>query len=109
MNQYAKKNHLFHKDRGCFDKQLPCFAQTYSGTNVSGIVTDRDHIPLENATVILLQANDSSFITGVATNRSGEFTIPNVKPQQYILNLSMLGYDRKYKTIVERGALFHDR
>lgn len=74
-------------------------AQTSSGVDISGVVTDRNHNPLESAAVILLQADDSSYVTGVITNGTGEFRIPNVKPRQYILNLSMLGYNKKYTPI----------
>lgn len=67
--------------------------QAQSKAKISGIVIDKNSMPLESVTIALLHAKDSSFITGVITNEDGKFTIADVQPQQYILRFSMLGYN----------------
>lgn len=47
------------------------------------------------ASVRILSAKDSTFITGVATNLKGEFTA-NVNPGRYLVAISYLGYSESY-------------
>lgn len=61
---------------------------------LSGRIIDRDSMPLASATVLLLSYPDTAFITGTATDMNGQFLILNIKPDNYILSLSMIGYKK---------------
>lgn len=47
---------------------------------------------LPYASVVLRQGADSAFVTGTVTNEDGRFTLPQVKPGKYMLEVTSLGY-----------------
>ncbi|MDG1743597.1 MAG: TonB-dependent receptor [Polaribacter sp.] len=51
-----------------------------------------DNYPLEYATVALYQSNNKKLITGVLTGKDGRFLIPEIKPGNYYLEASFIGY-----------------
>ncbi|WDF57067.1 carboxypeptidase-like regulatory domain-containing protein [Mucilaginibacter sp. KACC 22063] len=68
------------------------FAQgTVSGT----VVSKSSHAPLSNASIFL---SNSSF--GTASAQDGSFTLRGVKPGQYELVISMVGYEDYVQTIM---------
>lgn len=70
------------------------FAQ--NGVTVSGQVKDKNTksaMPFVN--VLIKMEKDSSFISGTVTNEEGRFTINNIKPGDYLLELSFMGYSRR--------------
>lgn len=62
----------------------------------TGKITDvLDNSPLEYATAALYSQNDKTLITGVITNSDGFFSIEDVKPGIYYLEVSFIGYQTK--------------
>lgn len=59
--------------------------------NISGIITDEKNEPVAFASVALLQANDSSFVTGATTDMDGRFEI-SADPDDKLLKVSYVGY-----------------
>lgn len=60
--------------------------------SIKGIVlSNADNEPIEQASIRVLNAKDSTYIAGTATNQEGAFSIA-VSPGKYILNTSYLGY-----------------
>ncbi|MCF0160242.1 MAG: TonB-dependent receptor, partial [Bacteroidaceae bacterium] len=60
---------------------------------VSGRVTEKDgKTPIEQATVQILSLPDSTYINGCVTNSRGVFTLPAVKPGNYAVKFSFVGY-----------------
>lgn len=59
--------------------------------NISGIVTDEKNEPVAFASVALLQANNSNFVSGVTTDMDGRFEI-NGEPDGKLLKVSYVGY-----------------
>ena len=57
---------------------------TYAG-NVSGRVVDSSKEPMIQASIRLLAAKDSAYVTGTATNDNGRFRLQGVKSGKYIL------------------------
>ena len=47
-----------------------------SSTSVQGEITDSKQLPIEGATVVGLDAKDSSFVQGTVTREQGHFTLP---------------------------------
>ncbi|SEL64033.1 Outer membrane receptor proteins, mostly Fe transport [Chitinophaga rupis] len=92
---------------------LQAWAQTISYVRVNGHVTDKDtHQPLENATVALLYAKDSSRVAIAFTDKNGAFIL-NARPGMYHLYITYLGYQQQLKpitlaadTLTDAGAIF---
>ena len=67
---------------------------------ISGIVKEKETqqtIPYANILVKTVKGN--AFITGTATNDLGRFSIHNIKPGNYILEVSIMGFKTKAQTI----------
>ena len=71
------------------------YAQTTLVT-LSGIVKDKTNgTLLPYAIVTLKTEKDNVFVIGTVTNDDGRFTIPNVKPGNYILEIILVGFQNK--------------
>ncbi len=63
---------------------------------VSGRITDNSNDdPLEYASVAVYKTTDSSLVTGVITNRSGNFKIEKLNPGSYFIRAQFLGYESR--------------
>lgn len=70
-----------------------------AANKISGKVTDDStNQGIEYANVSLM-TQDSTFITGAATDNSGNFLLKEVKDGDYILCISCIGYDNSYLSI----------
>lgn len=82
---------------------MPAYAQQ-RGVDITGtVIEEGTNEPVEQATVRLLNAKDSSMVRGVATARNGGFTLKNIKNGNYILNISFIGLETLYKSIQVTG------
>jgi len=71
------------------------FAQT-SSVALSGIVKDKKtKTALPFVTIVLKTEKDNVFTTGSVTNDEGRFTLTNIKPNNYYLEISFIGYITK--------------
>lgn len=81
-----------------------------STVSVSGIVknkADKSAIPYAN--VVVKTEKDSAFVAGTVTNDEGRFSIANVKPGNYRLEVSFMGFeDRKQPLFVGSLSEFLD-
>ncbi len=67
-----------------------------SDNRISGTVFDSiSDEPIEYANIVLLTLQDSSMITGTVTDQNGGFSISNVKPGNYLLDVRFIGYEDK--------------
>ncbi|RXM51289.1 MULTISPECIES: TonB-dependent receptor domain-containing protein [unclassified Chryseobacterium] len=69
-------------------------AQTASVT-VSGKVTNTDKAALPYASIILKKEKDTAFVAGTITNEEGRFSITGIKPDHYLMETSITGYNKK--------------
>lgn len=69
------------------------FSQLKSIT-ISGIVKDKSS-NLSYVNVVLKREIDSTFVTGSVTNEEGRFLLTNIKPGNYVLEYSFIGYITK--------------
>lgn len=70
-----------------------CCTFLTSAQNFRGKVTDEAGIPIPYANIVLLQAADSSFVTGTISNEQGDFTLQtNADDQALLLKVSFIGY-----------------
>ncbi len=73
--------------------------------SISGIVVDLENgsaMPFVN--VVLLQAADSSVVTGGLTDEKGAFRLSNILKGEYILRCKFIGYTELYKNIKVQGT-----
>ena len=64
------------------------------GVTISGVVKEKETqsiIPYAN--VIVKSETDNTFVTGAATNEEGRFIIENVSSGNYILEISIIGFN----------------
>lgn len=81
----------------------PAHAQQ-TKVNITGqVVEQTTQEPIEQATVRLLQPKDSSMVRGTVSTQDGQFTLKGVRPGNYLLNISFVGFDPIYKTIRVTG------
>lgn len=67
------------------------------GSSIKGYITDSStNNPLEFANVVLFGSSDSVQVTGTVTNKEGFFELTRVKPGDYYLKLSFIGFDDQY-------------
>lgn len=67
----------------------------YAQDQIEGRVVDEQLRPIPFANVVLLNANDSSFVHGSVTKDDGTFIITPIK-QDCLLKVSSIGYKKKY-------------
>ncbi len=65
----------------------------YSQYRVSGTATDTSELPLAFANILLLQANDSTFVSGATSDDNGSFELNAKTPGDYIVTVSVLGFN----------------
>src|SRR5688500_15434386 len=68
--------------------------------NINGKVKDGQE-GVAAATVSLLNATDSSWVRSELTDDNGAFKFGNVNDGKYLLNVSMIGYDRWIQPLTE--------
>ena len=75
-----------------------------TNVEVKGIVVEEGtRIPVEQATIRLLNVADSALINGVTTDRNGNFSIKNVGAGTYLLGVSFVGYEPYYQPLQITG------
>lgn len=67
--------------------------------SITGRLVDELASPIEYANVVLLNAKDSTFITGSITNKDGVFYIENKESEGNLLHFSYIGYNEVYYPI----------
>lgn len=79
------------------------FAQS-SNYTIRGTVQDNDSgSALPGATIMLLEAKDSVMNSYAITNTNGEYTFKKIKPGQYVIQVSFLGYHTYFRKIEATG------
>ena len=64
----------------------------YGQSIIKGQLTNKLRQPLTQASVVLFQVQDSSFVSFTVTRQDGSFSIPKVKPGLYYLQFTASGY-----------------
>jgi hypothetical protein len=78
----------------CLSLTTALFAQrNATKSEIQGMVVDSiSGKPLRQASISLMMARDSSYVTGTITDGDGLFQIPNVAPGNYQILVTFLGY-----------------
>ena len=81
---------------------VPAQAQNIRGK----VCLEKDKSPVQFASVGLIQLPDSTMITGVITLTDGGYLFEKVKPGNYFIKVSYVGYKANGKeVIVEEGSV----
>ena len=67
---------------------------------IAGSVLDTTRQPLSAAAVTLRNAADSALVTGVMTDRDGNFRIEGLAPGEYLLRVSLIGYKPRSSEVI---------
>ncbi|QEC53155.1 outer membrane receptor protein involved in Fe transport [Anseongella ginsenosidimutans] len=62
---------------------------------ITGTVRDADGKGVDFASVTLLSLPDSTFVGGAQTEAGGKFSLGNIRPGRYTVNVSFVGYTEK--------------
>ncbi|MBP7240286.1 MAG: carboxypeptidase regulatory-like domain-containing protein, partial [Saprospiraceae bacterium] len=79
-----------------------------SKTTFTGIAVDEGDLPIPGATVMILDAVDSTLIQFGTSNTQGAFTLKNVAAGDYLLNITFLGMQPVYQPITAGVAAEND-
>ncbi|MDR2495785.1 MAG: outer membrane beta-barrel protein [Tannerellaceae bacterium] len=86
---------------------VPAMAQQRSGASgveIRGTIIEKSNRePVEQATVRLLTVKDSTFIIGAASERNGSFSLRNVRPGNYLMHISYVGFESIYQLLQVSG------
>ena len=88
---------------------VAAFAQPSPGGPPKGTITgqvyDADlNVPIEYASIVLRNQNDSSQVTGTVTDKKGAFRLDGIRPGRYAVELSFIGYRTKTVRDIVLGA-----
>ncbi len=78
-----------------------CAAQAqYTSITLTGLVKDKqDKSPLAYVNVVLKNEADSAFVAGAISEEDGRFTITDVAPNRYLVQLSYMGYQSQQQSV----------
>jgi len=77
------------------------FSTQILAQNISGKILDEENHPLEYASIVLLNAADSSMLEFSHSNRKGEFSIISNNSVDQVLQISFLGYETVWIPIIK--------
>lgn len=72
------------------------FSQTF---NVKGELLDENAKPLSSAAAVLLDPSDSTMLYFSVTGQNGRFMMANVRSGDYLLQVSLIGYNTMYRNV----------
>lgn len=76
------------------------FAQQGNRVDITGqIVEEGNEVPIEQATIRLLNVKDSTLIGGVVSSKNGSFRLKNIHPGNYLLHVSFVGFEHFYQPL----------
>lgn len=73
---------------------------SYAQGIIHGMVLDRSNKALAGVNVLLLHPADSSLVKGMVTDDRGAWSFGNVKPGNYLLAYSAIGFEKVYSPVL---------
>jgi len=67
-------------------------SSTMAQNSISGIVTDKNKVPIPFANIILLQKGNKSFVKGVVSDDNGVYFFEEIAEGTYQIEISVLGF-----------------
>lgn len=96
--QYCKNNILTSRRKDIFYRLLILsfyfIGQFTLRAQVSGLITDaKTFLPVQYASIVVMNVKDSSFVKGEVTDSAGSFIIESLSSGNYYLKISFIGYE----------------
>ncbi len=79
-------------------------AQSPQNFTATGKITNEDNEPVEAATVMLMQASDSTLVQSTTTNKAGRFVLQANKSGNYIVKVSFVGCITVFEHLQMQGS-----
>jgi hypothetical protein len=76
-------------------------AMAQTNATVKGKITDGSGKAIQSVTVTILKAADSSLVKADVSNTEGTFEIAEIKAGKYLLNFTMVGYNKQYSPVFD--------
>ncbi len=76
-------------------------AMAQTNATVKGKITDGSGKAIQSVTVTILKAADSSLVKADVSNTEGAFEIAGIKAGKYLLNFTMVGYNKQYSPVFD--------
>ncbi len=76
----------------CFFLSYVCNIVNAQNTIIQGYIKNNQSKPIENASVYLLNAKDSSLVKTAITDSTGAFAFTPITPKSYLIKASSIGY-----------------
>lgn len=73
------------------------YAQTFS---LKGEVTDKNRQAISYASIALLKPDSTTLVGGTISDDNGQFTLADVKPGNYVISVSFMGY-KSHKELIK--------
>jgi outer membrane receptor protein involved in Fe transport len=80
---------------------IPAAANTKGGSIHGRIIDATDRSPIEYATIALYSSRDSVVVGGTISKANGSFHVEQVKPGNYYVVITFIGYERAYFNDIE--------
>lgn len=80
----------------CFIIFLTGSSAVFGQSQLSGSLVAETDEPLVGANILLLNATDSTLVKGEITDTEGNYRLHNIRPGNYLLRLSMVGFQTQY-------------
>lgn len=71
---------------------------------ISGIVADKENLPVPGATVLLLNLSDSTLAKAALTDELGKYILENINKSDYLLKVSLMGFDTHYQKLTVKDV-----
>ncbi len=98
--KYIMQNKHFILSVILFIQSFSCLYAQATAVTISGNVkTQTDQSAIPYASVVVKKAKDNGFISGTITNEEGRFSIGELKPDNYNLEISISGYDTHIQSL----------
>lgn len=82
---------------------FPVFAGAQDHPITGRVLEQETRQPLEYTNIVLFSIPDSAQVTGTVTDRTGKFTLFDVPPGRYYLDILFLGYEKRRMDVVVDG------
>lgn len=92
----------------CVILQSLFFAQSFAQTTqavVTGLVKDNKNIPIQAATISLMNPADSSVVKLSLTDKDGKFSFQNISPASYYITASAINFSRLNTKVFEINSV----
>lgn len=115
MNSYLAKYSVFIVFLFLCISTIAQHTEKESNGRIFGYIIDRDsNLPLEFTNIVLFNSADSTQSAGTVSDKKGFFVLDNIKPGEYYLRISFIGYQINYvnnivvklNSITDLGKIF---